>query len=438
MNMHVAVIGAGAAGLCATRHLTAHNSGFTCVVYEQTNCIGGTWVYTENTGKDEYGLPIYSAIYKNLRTNLGKENMEFPGFPFLNSKSFVTAAEVLQYLQDYTNHYNLKENIKFLHHVKYVCPKADKWEITSVHLPDNKEFIEKFDAVIVGNGHHNEPDMVDFPGISDFRGKVMHSHSYRMPEPFTNKAVLICGAGPSGIDITYDLASSASKIYFSHRSQELKLNEFPKNVEHVPVVHVVKEDHVIFEDGSKSGYIDVILLCTGYKYALPFLAPECGITIIESKFIQPLYKHIVNINQPTMGFIALPFRTLLLPLIDHQVRYFLKTLTGEVELPTQEDMFAELAQEIQSKKEQGVPIRKYHELKANMKPYMEGLADVAKLEQLPPVVYNIYQVTTSFREKNLKNYRNAVFHIVDNNNFTVTGLEIEEHKEGHSTIQLDT
>lgn len=65
--MHVAVIGAGAAGLCTARHLTSANSGFTCVVFEQTNSIGGAWVYTENTGNDKYGLPISSVMYKNLR-----------------------------------------------------------------------------------------------------------------------------------------------------------------------------------------------------------------------------------------------------------------------------------------------------------------------------------------------------------------------------------
>uniref|UniRef100_A0A1B6FRV7 Flavin-containing monooxygenase n=1 Tax=Cuerna arida TaxID=1464854 RepID=A0A1B6FRV7_9HEMI len=104
--------------------------------------------------------------------------------------------------------------------------------------------------------------MGNFPGIDDFKGEVMHSHSYRTPEKFSNKTVLICGAGPSGIDITYDLTSYASKVYFSHRIPQVKQNEFPENVEHVPVVRVVKEDHVIFEDGTKSGYIDIILMCT--------------------------------------------------------------------------------------------------------------------------------------------------------------------------------
>ena len=64
----VCVIGAGAAGLAAARHLTACQLNvFDVSVFEQASCIGGTWVYNENTGTDDRGLPIHSSIYRNLR-----------------------------------------------------------------------------------------------------------------------------------------------------------------------------------------------------------------------------------------------------------------------------------------------------------------------------------------------------------------------------------
>lgn len=63
----VAVIGAGAAGLSAARHLVADPDHFTCTVFEQTGNVGGTWVYTDRVGKDEFGLPVHSSMYKSLR-----------------------------------------------------------------------------------------------------------------------------------------------------------------------------------------------------------------------------------------------------------------------------------------------------------------------------------------------------------------------------------
>jgi len=65
--LRVCVIGAGAAGLTAARHFTSQLDVFDVTVFEQACCVGGTWVYSENTGTDERGFPIHSSIYKNLR-----------------------------------------------------------------------------------------------------------------------------------------------------------------------------------------------------------------------------------------------------------------------------------------------------------------------------------------------------------------------------------
>ena len=60
MTSKVCVIGAGAAGLCAARHLLATPS-VTPVVFEQSAVLGGTWVYTDEVGRDSrHGLPIHS------------------------------------------------------------------------------------------------------------------------------------------------------------------------------------------------------------------------------------------------------------------------------------------------------------------------------------------------------------------------------------------
>lgn len=62
--MNIAVIGAGAAGLCAARHSAA--AGNRVTVFEQTEVIGGTWVYTDQIGKDEFGMDIHSSMYQGL------------------------------------------------------------------------------------------------------------------------------------------------------------------------------------------------------------------------------------------------------------------------------------------------------------------------------------------------------------------------------------
>lgn len=64
-SLDIAVIGAGAAGIVSAKN--AHKDGHNVTVYEQTGEIGGIWVYTDEVGKDQYGVPIHTPMYQGLR-----------------------------------------------------------------------------------------------------------------------------------------------------------------------------------------------------------------------------------------------------------------------------------------------------------------------------------------------------------------------------------
>lgn len=67
-QLRVAVVGAGAAGLCAARHILSRPDTFAPpVVYELTEHVGGTWFYEERTGSYDNGLPIHSSMYRDLK-----------------------------------------------------------------------------------------------------------------------------------------------------------------------------------------------------------------------------------------------------------------------------------------------------------------------------------------------------------------------------------
>lgn len=63
--LNIAVIGGGQAGLCSAKRII--EEGFKVTVYEQNEKLGGTWNYTERTGKDQYGVDIHTAMYQGLR-----------------------------------------------------------------------------------------------------------------------------------------------------------------------------------------------------------------------------------------------------------------------------------------------------------------------------------------------------------------------------------
>lgn len=63
-------------------------------------------------------------------------------------------------------------------------------------------------------GHNTYPKMASFPGIENFQGKIMHTHSVKGVDMFTNKKVVVIGIGCSGIDAAVDISNVASQVSY--------------------------------------------------------------------------------------------------------------------------------------------------------------------------------------------------------------------------------
>jgi dimethylaniline monooxygenase (N-oxide forming) len=132
----VAVIGAGASGLCSAKRCL--EAGLSVTVFEKSDVVGGTWVYTDNVGKDEHGYEVHTSMYQGLRTNLPKEVMGFPDFPVPEQEqSYIPAENFLAFLQQYSEHFKLGEVIEFRQEVIMVKPRSVRDRQWEVRLPRN-------------------------------------------------------------------------------------------------------------------------------------------------------------------------------------------------------------------------------------------------------------------------------------------------------------
>ena len=179
VQRRVAVIGAGAAGLCAAKHLLA--KGIDVVVYELGTCIGGLWVYENDNG--------LSGAYQSLHVNSENKVTAYKDFPFADSAPiYPDHVQMAQYLVDYAERFDLRRLIRFSSKVVAVeRASGGDWEVTLAN-----ETHERFNAVVVASGHQGVPSHPPF--AKDFTAEYLHSHSYRVPEPFKGKEVLVVGA----------------------------------------------------------------------------------------------------------------------------------------------------------------------------------------------------------------------------------------------------
>ncbi|CAG9863786.1 unnamed protein product [Phyllotreta striolata] len=414
--MRVGIIGAGAAGLASARQVI--QKGFHCDVFEIADQIGGVWVYTDRVGHDEYGYPVYSAMYQNLRTNLPKEVMGFPDFPVPDQeKSYLTQKEVLQFLNQYADYFGLSQHVKLNCMVTNVRPLPNnKWELTHVFKHTNEVFTDEYDAIMVCNGHYNEPLVPTIENIDNYSGEVIHSHIYRSAEKYKDKRILTVGAGPSGLDLTLQVSRFAKKVYFSHHSERASATTFPPNVEHMPdVKRIIGDKTVEFVNGCRRD-IDVILLCTGYRYNFPFLHESCGITM-EDNFIQPLYKHMIHLEKPTLSFIGIPFNVCTFHMFDLQARYFCEYLNGSMSLPSTEEMRRLTDEEMRLRWDTGLSKKNSHMMGKYQESYYNDLAKDANIETISPVYVKLRDISISNLYTDLMNFRDIKYKIIDDENY---------------------
>jgi dimethylaniline monooxygenase (N-oxide forming) len=388
-----AVIGAGAAGICAAKYLL--EVGLDVTVFEIGTQIGGLWVYENDSGR--------SSAYKTLHINSAKNLTNYSDFKFKDSvQRFPSHWDMHEYLDDYARHFGVRDRILFRTEVTAVEPRftpgeeAPRWDITTV---DGQ--VRTFDVVMVATGHLTRP--LHVPEFQDdFAGEYLHSHYYRTPEPYKGKRVCIVGVGNSAVDIASDICvitkdcvivarsgvSIAPKLIFGYPVTDISMKLYqpwiPDRLRRwilskiTEAIHGRMEDYgfkpmtrrahpttsgtviqdiaynrvrvkqgisriegnrIHFVDGTSDEF-DVLLGCTGYLIDLPFLSSDV-VPIVDNNV--DLYKRILPVDWPGLYFIGMVMSTTALNWnYEEQSRWIREFEFGRAVLPPRDEMVADM------------------------------------------------------------------------------------------------
>lgn len=204
----VAIIGGGWSGLYALKY--SLEADFEATLFEQKDHIGGVWQYQE----DVPGGVWESAHATSSKTYLHASDYPMPEkFPL-----FPHHSDILAYLHDYVNNFNLRPHIQLKHQVQSVDRKGEKWIICITNLENNETRIHQFDAVFICIGQTSNPNFPTDTMYQNFAGETMHSHSYKYPTPsMQGKNILVIGGGESAGDIANEVSHVAKHVYMSIR-----------------------------------------------------------------------------------------------------------------------------------------------------------------------------------------------------------------------------
>ncbi|CAB3245991.1 unnamed protein product [Arctia plantaginis] len=414
----VCIIGAGYSGLATARYMKDYGLNFK--VFEGTSFIGGTWRFDPRTETDEFGMPLFTNQYKNLRTNAPTQVMEFNGYPFPEgSVSYASGSCFYKYLLSFARHFDLVKNVQFRSHVKWVEWMGKSWNLTYLKTDTNETVTEKCAFVVVASGEYNNPYIPHFEGQELYKGKVMHSHAYKDVEDYRGQRVLVIGGGPSGIDLGTQLANVTSKLVHSHHIlknfQTFNPPNFPKAYINKPDLKHFTPNGAVFEDDTFED-VDIVIYCTGYKYHLPFLNHlSSGITATEN-YVLPLYQQVVNINQPTMTFVGVS-KTTFARILDVQAEYSAALAAGRFNLPSQDKMLRHWLEHAHMLRQEGFKITDVNSVGHDELEYFEDLHKEAGIQRVPFVFKALTQFNIKNALEDLLHFRDYDYKIVSDTQY---------------------
>jgi cation diffusion facilitator CzcD-associated flavoprotein CzcO len=426
----VCVIGAGSSGIASCQVLNARRIDFDC--YEVGSEVGGNWRYGNDNGM--------SSAYESLFINTSRKIMEYATYPMPESyPDYPHHSQIAAYFDDYVDHFGFRDRIRFRTEVTKVRRAADGagWDVGWRELDGDREGTDRYDHVMIANGHHWDPRWPepDFPG--EFDGDVEHAHYYRSPEGYEGKNVLVLGIGNSACDISVETSRVSNMTFLAMRRGAWIV---PKYVGSTPVDELApswtwrlpfafqrtvlqflinraqgdptefglpKPDHRIAEahptvssdllprighgrikikpniarlEGDSVHFvdgsveqIDKIVYCTGYKISFPFLDHDLLDPSGDNQI--ELYRRVVHPDLPGLSFIGLiqPLGAIM-PIAELQSEWIADLVEGKVALPDRPAMLADIAEDQAAMRKRYVASKR-HTIQVDFWPYLRQLRE---------------------------------------------------------------
>lgn len=317
----VVIVGGGQAGLAAAH--AALQAGLRPVVLEASDRTAGSWPRYYD------GLTLFSpARYSAL-----------PGLPFPGDPGrYPHRDEVVAYLERYGAAL-ARRGARIRTAARVTAVTADGGGFT-VHLADGGTLAApRLIAATGARPHRPAP-----AGEETFTGRILHAAEYRSPEPFAGRRVIVVGAGNSAVQIAGELAGHARvtiasrapirfvpqrplgrDLHFWFRVTGFDRLPLPRagrppaqpvldtgryrralrsgRMDRRPMFTRLDGDTVEWSDGRREP-VDVVLLATGYRPRLDYLAPLGALTAGG----RPRQVRGLSTTHPGLGFVGLEWQ----------------------------------------------------------------------------------------------------------------------------------
>ena len=206
-HFDVLIIGAGLSGIGAAVHLKRGVPHKSLAILEAREAIGGTW--------DLFRYP-------GIRSDSDMFTLGYAFKPWEEQKAIADGASILTYIRDTAREHGIERHIRFGHRVKSASwSSADaRWtvEIERTGTGETQQLTCGFLYGCTGYYDYDAGYTPDFPGISRYRGRLVHPQKWTPDVDYTDKRVVVIGSGATAVTLVPELAKKAAHVTMLQRS----------------------------------------------------------------------------------------------------------------------------------------------------------------------------------------------------------------------------
>ncbi len=205
-HFDVLIVGAGISGVGGAYHLTKQRPGTSFVVLEGLESFGGTWLMHKYPGvRSDSDLYTFGYRFK-----------PWVGPPI------ATAEEIRKYMGEVIAENDLAGHIRYNHDVKQAAwSSADNlWTIDAVNKTTGQpvRITANFLWMCQGYYRHSEGYTPEWPGMADFKGRIVHPQTWPVDLDYKGKKVIMIGSGATTATVAPAIADDTQHLTVVQRS----------------------------------------------------------------------------------------------------------------------------------------------------------------------------------------------------------------------------
>jgi cyclohexanone monooxygenase len=215
------VVGAGFGGLYAV-HKLRDEQGLRVQAYDNASDVGGTWYWNRYPGALS---DTESFCYRFSFDKEGLENARW-------KNRYLTQPEVLDYLNDVADRYDLRRSYQF--HTKVTAAHFDEstqlWRVWT-----DKDQMVTAKYLVTGLGLLSATNKPPFDGMDTFKGEIIHTGAWPEGMDLSGQRVGVVGTGSTGVQVIIAMAETAEHLTVFQRSPQyvVPIGNWPESEEKI-------------------------------------------------------------------------------------------------------------------------------------------------------------------------------------------------------------